>query len=279
MARRLAFLVIAVGVLAAVPSAQAAYPVPFAAQGGEGLLSNDGVSRFVATKGVGDTSTVVKLLSRSDGATMKTQTIEGSFGIPQLTYKGPAGGLFRDGSAFVLQSTAYAATTHFKVLGAQDLGIRQEIDLKGTFSFDALSPDASKMYLIQHTTSDDLQHYVVRAYDLNEHTLLPGRIADRTQKNWVMQGWAVNRTSSADGRWVYTLYANPGGFPFIHALDSVNGVAHCVGIPWPATDRNQQQVYGFTLRMKGKSLVVARGSGAAYRFVNTSNWKVTKPAS
>ena len=72
----------------------------------------------------------------------------------------------------------------------------------------------------------------MRAYDLATHTLLPGRIADKTQKSWVMQGWAVSRATTADGRWDYTLYANPGGYPFIHALDTVRGVAHCIGLPW-----------------------------------------------
>ncbi len=102
-----------------------------------------------------------------------------------------------------------------------DLGIRDQIVLKGTFAFDALSPDGSKLYLIEHKSVQDMQHYIVRAYDLNAHALVPGRIADKTQKSWVMQGWAVSRVSTTDGRWAYTLYANPGGFPFVHALDTV----------------------------------------------------------
>ena len=277
MARCLAVLVLAVGVLAAVPSANAAYPVPYAQQGGDGLLSKDGTIQFLAVSGVGHTTTVVTATKRSDGSTVNTLTVDGSFGIPQLTYKGPSGGLFRDGSAFVLASVGFPDTSRFLVVGTQDLAVRQQIALKGLFGFDALSPDGSKMYLIQHTTTEDLQHYVVRAYDLNVDKLLPGRVADRTQKNWVMQGWPVSRTESADGRWAYTLYANPGGYPFIHALDTVNGVAHCVGIPWSTVDRQQQEVYGFKLRMKGASLVVARGSGVTYRLVNTANWKLTKP--
>jgi hypothetical protein len=91
-----------------------------------------------------------------------------------------------------------------------------------------------------------------------------------------MQGWPISRAESADGRWAYTLYANPGGYPFIHALDSVKGVAHCVGIPWPATDRGQQTLFNYALRLKGPSLVVGPQGGAAYRFVNITNWKVTK---
>src|SRR5207237_2690765 len=98
-----------------------------------------------------------------------------------------------------------------------------------------------KRYLIQHSSADDLQRYTVRAYDLTAHQLVPGRIADKTQKSWVMQGFAVNRATTDDGRWVYTLYMNPGGYPFIHALNTVRGVAHCIGLPWTAT--NQGPVY------------------------------------
>src|SRR6266852_7348844 len=110
------------------------------------------------------------------------------------------------------------------------------------------------LYLIQHSSTQDIQHYVVRAYDLNAHKLLPGRIADKTQKSWVMQGWAVSRVTSASGRWVYTLYANPGGYPFIHALDTVKGVAHCVGIAWASSD--QGALLDFKLTVKGRKLMV-----------------------
>ena len=48
-----------------------------------------------------------------------------------------------------------------------------------------------------------------------------------------MQGFPAKRTASKDGRWVYTMYANPNGYPFVHALDTVNGVAHCVGFAAP----------------------------------------------
>ena len=195
-----------------------------------------------------------------------------------ITQNGPGGGMFRDGSTFVLQSIGLNPSTQFVLLSTQDLSTRDRISLKGTFGFDALSPDGSMLYLIQHSSTQDIQHYVVRAYDLSAHKLLPGRIADKTQKSWVMQGWAVSRVTSASGRWVYTLYANPGGYPFIHALDTVKGVAHCVGLPWPAYDGDQNQVFNFSLVLgpQGKTLAVKYQGGMTYRFVNTTTWKVSK---
>jgi hypothetical protein len=273
MFRRVGFVLVVLGALAVVQVASGAYPAPFAAQGGEGVLSNDGSLRFVAI-GAGE-STVVSAIKTSDGSGWRSQTVAGSFGVPMLTQRGPAGGMFRDGSTFVLQSTGYNQATQFMLISTQDLATRDSIALKGNFAFDALSPDGSRLYLIQHRSEQDVQHYTVRAYDLSAHKLLPGRIADKTQKGWVMQGWPVSRTTSDSGRWAYTLYANPGGMPFIHALDTVKGIAHCVGIPWPATDRDQNPVFSFALSLKGTKLLVKQNDGRTYRTVNTTNWKVS----
>jgi len=276
MFRRLGLYLTVLGALAVVSVASAAYPSPFAIQGGQGVLSNDGSIRYVAV-GTGE-GTVVRASKTTGGSmVMSSQSIPGSYGVPMLTSSGPGGGMFRDGSTFVLQSTGLFATTQFVLLGTADLDVRDQIVLKGTFAFDALSPDGSKLYLIQHKSKDDIQHYIVRAYDLSAHQLMPGRIADKAQKSWVMKGWTIDRATTATGRWVYTLYANPGGFPFIHALDTVKGVAHCVGVPWPQSDRNQSKVFNFKLSLRGKMLVIKQGSGSTYRVVNTTNWHVSKP--
>ena len=240
-------MLVVLAALAVVPAASAAFPAPYAAQGGNGVLSNDHSMRFVAI-GAGE-STVVRAAKASGGEVMMSQTIDGSFGVPMMTQNGPGGGMFRDGSD--VRPAEHRAGADHAVRVAQHAG---SLDARpdhpeGTFGFDALSPDGSMLYLIQHSSTQDIQHYVVRAYDLNAHKLLPGRIADKTQKSWVMQGWAVSRVTSASGRWVYTLYANPGGYPFIHALDTVKGVAHCVGLPWPATDGDQNQVFNFSLAL------------------------------
>ena len=248
--------------LALVPAALAAYPAPYAAQGADAALpSLDGSLRFLTFAAGTDTQVVAR--RASGGATVLTRTVTGAFGVPMLTQSGLAGGMFHDGSSFVLQSVGFADTTHFAIVATQDLSLRDTIDLKGTFGFDALSPDGATLYLIQHTTTQDLAHYIVRAYDLRTHTLVPGRIADKTQKSWVMQGWAVSRATTPDGHWAYTLYANPGGYPFIHALDTVRGVAHCIGLPWTAT--SQDPVFNFHLVLKPGAVAVERPDGSTWR--------------
>ena len=268
--RRLALVSLVAASLAAVPAASAAYPAPFAVQGGGGVSGPHGV-RFEAL-GAG-ASTRVDAVADSSGRLRAERTIAGAYGIPTLTQDGLPGGLSRDGSLLVLQSMGLADVSRFALVRTSDLGLVRTIRLRGTFGFDALSPDRSRLYLIEHTSAQDVQHYVVRAYDLRRGRLLPGRIADKTQKGWVMQGWAVSRATTGNGRWAYTLYANPGGYPFVHALDTVRGVAHCIGLPWMHAD--QTPVWSFRLAVRGGSLLVQRRDGSVWRRVDRRSWKVS----
>jgi hypothetical protein len=245
--------------LALVPSALAAYPTPFAQRGGAGV---DG---YVASA-AGPHATRL-----AHGA--QAVTIRGVYGIPRLTQSGQMGGLSRDGRTLVLQNMGFAATSRFVVVRTSDLRTLDTIVLHGAFGFDALSPDASRLYLIQHRSLQDVQRYVVREYDLRTHRLLPGTIADKTQKGWTMRGWAIARATSADGRWAYTLYANPGGYPFVHALDTVRGVAHCVGLPWHEAD--QTPVWSFRLAVRGGSLAVLRRDGSTWKRVDRVTWRLS----
>jgi hypothetical protein len=157
------------------------------------------------------------------------------------------------------------------LLDARTLRMRDAIYLKGDFEFDAVSPNGKRLYLIQHRNVLDQSRYVVRAYDVASNTLLPGRVADRTQKNWVMEGYPIARASSSDGRWVYTLYENPNGFPFVHALDTVRGVAHCVGLPWRGS---QNAVYNMRLTVHQGSLAVHWMSGRPWLRMDTVSWRL-----
>lgn len=274
MVRRLGSCLVVLVSLAAAPTAFAAFPGPYALQGGQEVLSKDGTVSFTAAKGVH--GTLIRAISPEDGTVLRARTVKGRYGIPTLQAGKPGEGISRDGKTFVIQNVGFADTSRFKLLSTSDLSTVDSFSLNGTYAFDALSPNGSMMYLIQHQTTQDVNHYIVRGYNLRTHTLLPQRIADKTQSSWVMQGWAVTRTTSPTGRWVYTLYANPGGYPFVHALDTVKRVAHCVGLPWPATNGEQGAVFNFTLALTGNKLAVRYRGGSVYRYINTTNWKVSK---
>jgi len=265
MTRLRIFTLVSLAALACTGAALGAYPGTYGLQGGNSLLSLDGKTRFYATDGGSRTT-----LEAVRGGRTRSRTIVGSLGIPTMILRNETLGMFHDGSTFVLQSLANRARTGFALVRTSDLRVRQRIALRGSYAFDAVSPNGRMLYLIEHR-SEDFQHYIVRAYDLQAHRLLPGRIADKTQASWVMQGWPAARVETASGRWVYTLYSNPGGFPFVHALDTVRGVAHCVGIAWQGS---QDPLGHYRLRVAGGRLLVLRPGGSVYRSIDRETWAV-----
>jgi hypothetical protein len=268
-------LLLVVAALIAAPAALADGGPMYSLQGGAGIAGPYGNHYVPISTNSGDTT----LLVLRQGSVWSWQSIVGSYGIPMTTIRDP-GGLARDRKSLVLQSTAYfgqpnVTTSRFLVLNTRTLRTENSFFLKGIFAFDALSPDGTRLYLTQHVDANNASRYVVRAYDLTRDRLLPGRIADRTQKSWVMQGDALTRTTSQDGRWVYTLFDNYGGYPFIHALDTVRGVAHCIGIPWKSTT-DQNGLMNVRLTLHGTRLAVHWQSGRAWLNVDTKSWRVTR---
>jgi hypothetical protein len=208
-------------------------PSPGVDQGSYGVISANGAVRYVTLSA--PASTTVEAIRTSDGHVLRWRTLEGGWGIPFVTYNGTTGGLARNGRALVLAESAFVGglrdRSTFAVVDPKTFGY-EKISLKGDFAFDALSPNARRLYLIEHVSVTNLNRYLVREYDLYRDRLLPAAIADRTQRGWVMQGSPVARATSASGRFVYTLYQNPGGYPFVHALDTARALAHCIGLPW-----------------------------------------------
>jgi hypothetical protein len=287
--RSFVLAVLFVSMLAAAPAAAGDGPMPGAMQGGAGLLLSaggpGGGTRLVAvgTQTQPQPSTTLEVVSTKDGFVQRWADYWGEWGIPTVTgYSGTGEGLSADGKTVVLGDIAntYPRTkSSFLVIDRSNLLIRRAIQLKGDFAYDAISPNGHRLYLIQHVDANDTTKYVVRGYDLETGTLLPGRIADRTQKGWVMAGYPQARVISPSGRWVYTLYqpAMPGSFPFIHALDTVRGVAHCVGLPWPNANATMNGFYNMrlSLRSGGDTLAVHWLSGRPWLTVNTGNWRIS----
>ena len=276
MLRRL--LPFAVAALAAAPVALAdGGSAPPGLQGGRGVLGPGGGVHYVAV-GSGSKTVVQEI---KDGGVVRWTTIPGRWGIPSIAYDGSTGGVSRDGWTLVLAPTQggypLRKRSSFELVSTVTFRVMGRVSLKGDYSFDALSPDGSKLYLIQHVSKRDLNRYVVRAYDLDLNRLLPGRIADRTQRGWVMAGWPLTRATSADGRWVYTLYARPDGYPFVHALDAVRGVAHCIGIPWHG---KMEAIWRLrmSVRDRGRTLSLHWRNGHEYLAVARGTWRISHPS-
>jgi hypothetical protein len=277
--RRLALcLAVFAGALVASSTAAADGGPFFVTQGGTGAVSRIHRGLHYVTVRDGNDRTILEMVDVVHGGVYGSAGLRGSWGTPLIGYS-IGEGLSRDGRTLVLASTAspYASKSKFLVVDARHLTAIRTITLNGTFAFDALSPDASRMYLIQytHAASNDLTHYIVRGYDMRTNRLLPGKIVDRSEDEKSMVGSAVTRTTSADGRWVYTLYQKPAGEPFVHALDTVAGAAYCVDLP------ENKALYNIVLSLRdhGRTLAARWRSGRPWLNVATGSWKISYPTS
>jgi hypothetical protein len=248
-------------------------PGPAVTQGWNGIAR--GSLRYVAI--ATGSSTVVEAVQRRGGRVVGYSVVPGNFGIPTVAYDGTAGGLSHDGRTLVLgdvnTSASLRKTSSFAVLGVAQLKLRHILRLRGDFVFDALSPGARMLYLVEHVAVNvQAPAYRVRAYDLGARRLLPGVIIDKRSWESVMRGNPYARTVSKDGRWVYTLYGG-GEHPFLHALDTRNAHAVCIDLPksW-----NKLDVSGMRLHLnRGGRIVIRYGSsGIAFAVLDATKLRV-----
>lgn len=201
------------------------------------------------------------LVVRHRGRMVAKRVFDGLYGVPYVTFASTKAGLSRDGRLLVVARApegghVLSASSRLLVLDTATLRTRQTIDLPGDFSFDALSPDARTLFLIQHTSARDYERYRVRAYDLAHRRLLPNAIVDRTEPN--MRGVPMYRLVGPGGAWVYTFYLHQGGEPFVHALDTVNRRARCLDVEWHG---NPNVLWSARLKLEGTNLHVVGKHG------------------
>src|SRR5919201_192138 len=196
---------VAAAVWAAI--AAGAGPAPGVVQGASGVTAPNGTVRYVTI--AGREETIVEAVSTRSGRVLWFRSVPGRFGSPMVALDGTVGGLSADGNTLVLAPAQYGQTisSRFLVLNTTPLKVRASFTLPGSWSYDALSPDARTVYLIQYRFSADNVSYHVRAYDLVARRLLKQVIADKSEKGEAMTGSPITRVSSSDGTWVYTLYA------------------------------------------------------------------------
>jgi hypothetical protein len=249
---------IAVGLACAAATqavALGAGPSPGVMQGRDGIARGD--VRYVALASGADT--VVVKVRREGGRILRSKPLAGVWGIPLVSFDGTPGGLSADGQKLLVADpngiNPRAKRTSFIVLDTKRLRVLQTVQLKGSFSFDALSPDARRLYLIEHLyANEDPTHYRVRFYDLKTGKLSPKVISDKTNWDTDMQGMPVSRLGYAG--WAYTLYGGSGPRPFIHALDTRRAVAVCIFMPWKYQPEN---VFEYRLKRDGDNHVVVGG--------------------
>jgi hypothetical protein len=231
-------------------------PAPAVMQGWDGVVY--GKIRYVVVPA--ERGSAVQAIRRDGGRVVRFRPLRGSWGIPMVAFDGTAEGLSRDGRLLVLADVngGHPLREHspFLVLDTRRFRVLGRIRLGGDFAFDALSPDAQLLYLIEHVSAQDATRYRVRAYDLRSRRLLRRIVSDKTSRETDMQGMPVSRLTSAGGGWAYTLYGGTPARPFIHALDLRRAQAVCIDLPWRKQPRNMFQL---RLRTDGDGHLVVRG--------------------
>ena len=160
-----------------------------------------------------------------------------------------------DGSTIVLveaeDAKAKAKTSRFAIV-ARTLDAKPRIvELAGAFEYDALSPDGSLLYVVEHLPGPPAGHYQVRTVETATGTLRPEVVVDKTEVNEEMAGWPVAQARRSDGL-VLTLYRGEE-HPFIHALNSIDAWAICLDLPATgADDADAALDWGLAAKLDGR---------------------------
>lgn len=277
--RRNARVILATLALAAPAAPAAADGLPLPVEDSpSGVLSHDGAARFLAVSVGGRTAVLAQ--DTATGAITSRANLAGRFGIPLVAYDSSAGGVSHDGRTLVMirpRSGFPRRATTFAVLAVQPrLRLRRLIRLPGDFSYDALSPDGSTLFLINYLSSRDPTQYRVRVFDLARDRLDPKPVVDPREAPGEMNGLPLTRVSSPDGRWAYTLYDGVGGRPFIHALDTRERAAVCIDLDGPAFRGVVPHELRLAVAAGGRRLDVRR-NGAVTAAVDTATFRVGAP--
>ena len=275
MRRPLVASVVLVAVLVLAQASLAVGPVLPALMGASIGNAGSDVTYLVRHPAGGHTVVV----ERAHGHALRTTTIAGNYGLQMVAISGALAGLSPNGKVLVLSnnvnSTGRLRTqSRFAILDAKSLELQTTLTLRGEYSIDALSPDGTLLYLIHHLAAKDMTSYQVVAYDLGAGRVLPGVIADKTQAGWVMNGFPISRVTTTSGDWVYTFYQENDNYPFVHALDTADHTAVCIGIPadWV---KDESFISSARLSLAGDELVISSRDGVARYSVNTKTFRVS----
>jgi hypothetical protein len=232
---------------------------PGLVHGATGVRAPSGAFRYVTL--ATSRSTIVAAIRIRSGRVLRNGVLRGFYGVPIVAWDNSTGGVSGDGRTLVLAgygpTPGEAGSTPFVVLSTRTLRPVKRFQLTGSWAYDAISPDGTRLFLIEYLAAGHNPRYRVRSADARTGRLDPDVIVDRREDEVLMRGQPVTRRSSADGRWAYTLYARPGAEPFVHALDTVEGEAYCVDLP---LELRQVEQMALRLRLARDGLVVHRGA-------------------
>ncbi len=177
-------------------------------------------------------STTVRELEVWQEPPGRSQTIDGDWRLPTVGLDPLPVGVSADGQTIVLVEPNPSTTdgmSRFAILSRTFAAAARVVELKGSFEYDALSPDGTSLYVVEHLAGPPEGHYQVRAIDTASGALREGVVVDKQNLDEAMAGYPIAQLRQSNG-FVFTLYRGPE-HPFIHALSSVDGWALCLDLP------------------------------------------------
>ena len=251
--------------------------IPYQGMDPTSVLGPDGTGPRYATISDGSDTHLLQI-DQDGGQITGSRSISGNFSIPVVAMDGTSSGLSADGGTLALIDASHRfrdETSTFRMVDLTANGAMlpaKPFTLEGNFSFDALSPDGSTLFLIEYTSADP-NDYVVREYDLERERLIQKPVLVPDEEPDEMRGAPLTRATSPDGRWEYTLYDGGGQTPFVHALDTRGRTARCIDLDMlPArTDLSNTR-----LDLEGRALAVVR-AGVSVASVDLASFHVSVP--
>jgi hypothetical protein len=271
---RFVILTVALSVVLTAPASGASGVIAGADAGFEGVTGRGIGVRYVARHV--PHGTLLMAIERRGGRLLQARLIRERLAVSMVAFDGTGTGLSADGGTLVLSPphvTFPRRHSRFVVFDASRLRRLTEFTLRGDFSLDAISPDGTRLYLVE-LPSQDTTDYRVRAYEVGTGRLLPKPVVDPDEADEPMRGSPISRVLSRDGRWAYTLYDGNGTHPFIHALDTARGSAKCIDLDQLA---GRQDLMDLRLGVARGGHVIVRDVAGPVLTVDPRTFAASKP--
>ena len=245
------------------------------------VVADDRWSSLVSATAL-NAKTLVRRLEANNGFDAAPITLDGAWRLPTIGSDPSSVGLSADRSILALVPARHGAPdagiSRFAIVDLASARLSKIVQLKGDFEFDAIAPDGSTLYVVEHLDAERGGRYQVRAVDVRNGVLKDGVIVDKTQPTEQMAGYPLEQLRLAHGL-VLTLYRGTE-HPFIHALDTVNGGAVCIDLPatrGDATDRSDD--WGLGLSPDRSSVYAVNASLGVAATVDTAKLEIRRVAS
>jgi DNA-binding beta-propeller fold protein YncE len=212
------------------------------------------------------------------GATLHRIQLPGYYALPPATVSGIPGGLSHNGRWLTLQNTTslFPRVTHFIVIDTTYASPPKRIDLDGDFTFDAISDDGQRLYLIEYLSGAS---YRVRMVDVAAGQLNSMVVFDKTDGTEAMAGTRISGVPSPDGNSLYSVYVRQNDVPFVHALDLRGPSARCINLPgsgYGSANGGAEFDWSLALTPDGSTLYAVNAAVGVVSEIDTSSQTVTR---